>query len=194
MAAPHPLSLTDLLRRKAELRVRARTIRDGLPPALGAAVAARVLALLRFSPGAAVAGFWPLPGEIDLRTLWGALHKQGQVVLLPETPPRGLPLVFRRWAPEGEMVAERFGTLRPVGPVAVPDMVFVPFLAFDRAGHRLGYGGGYYDRTLAALPGVPAIGVGFAALEVDSVPAGPHDHALDAVITEHGLAVDRRES
>jgi 5-formyltetrahydrofolate cyclo-ligase len=194
MAAPHSLSDAEILRRKAELRARARAIRDGVPPGLGAAVAAQVLGLLRFGPGAAVAGFWPLPGEVDLRALWVALHAGGQVVLLPETPPRGLPLIFRRWAPGAEMVAERFGTRRPVGPVAVPDVVLVPFLAFDRAGHRLGYGGGYYDRTLAALPGVPAIGVGFSALEVDSLPAGPHDIALDAVITEHGLTVDHRES
>ena len=82
------------------------------------------------------------------------------------------------------MIAERFGTLRPDGPEIVPDLLFVPLLAFDRRGRRLGYGGGYYDRTLAALPGAIAVGCAFAAQEMDEVPAGPHDIALDAVATE----------
>ena len=106
--------------------------------------------------GAAVAGTWPIAGEIDVRPLWVAMHERGHRVLLPETPPRGLPLIFRQWAPGALMVPERFGTWRPDGPVGVPDVIFVPFLAFDDRGHRLGYGGGYYDRTLAALPGAPA--------------------------------------
>jgi 5-formyltetrahydrofolate cyclo-ligase len=82
------------------------------------------------------------------------------------------------------MITERFGTARPDGPVGIPDVLFVPLLAFDRRGHRLGYGGGYYDRTLAALPGRTALGFGFSALEVDSVPTGPHDHPLNAIVTE----------
>ncbi len=82
------------------------------------------------------------------------------------------------------MISGRFGTLSPDGPVGTPDILFVPLLAFDRLGHRLGYGGGYYDRTLAALPGRTAIGFGFSALEVDSVPIGPHDHPLNAIVTE----------
>jgi 5-formyltetrahydrofolate cyclo-ligase len=127
-----------------------------------------------------------MPGEIDLRPLWTALHDRGHRVLLPETPPRGAPLVFRRWHPGAAMLPEPFGTQRPTGPVAVPDVIVVPFLAFDRFGHRLGYGGGYYDRTLASLPGIPAIGAGYAALMVDSLPAGPHDRPLDTIFTENG--------
>jgi 5-formyltetrahydrofolate cyclo-ligase len=189
MAAPHSLSDVALLHRKAELRARARVIRAGLSPALGAAVTDHVLGGVDFRPGACVAGIWPLSDEIDLRALWYALHERGQRVLLPETPPRGNPLVFRHWTPGTDMVLERFGTQRPVGDIGVPEIIFVPFLAFDAAGHRLGYGGGYYDRTLAALTGVPAIGVGFAALQVDSVPVGPHDRPLDAIFTEQGLVV-----
>jgi 5-formyltetrahydrofolate cyclo-ligase len=186
MAAPHSLPPHAILRLKTALRARARALRAALDPALGAVVARLVLDGLPLAPGAAVAGTWPMGDEIDLRPLWHALHGRGHTVLLPETTPRGQALIFRAWVPGAAMIPERFGTMRPEGPVGTPVAVIVPFLAFDRAGHRLGYGGGYYDRTLAALPGVPAIGAGFAALQVDSLPVGPHDRALDAIFTEHG--------
>jgi 5-formyltetrahydrofolate cyclo-ligase len=82
------------------------------------------------------------------------------------------------------MRAERFGTFAPDGEVLRPDWLFVPLLAFDRRGHRLGYGGGYYDRTLAGLPGATAIGCAFAAQEMARVPIGPNDIALHAIATE----------
>jgi 5-formyltetrahydrofolate cyclo-ligase len=85
------------------------------------------------------------------------------------------------------MVRERFGTFRPDGPVGLPDFVFVPLLAFDAAGNRLGYGGGFYDRTLAALPGAEAIGFAYAAQQVAQVPAEAHDRALRRVVTEAGV-------
>ncbi len=180
------MSIDELITRKATLRERASGLRAGLDPGLGAAVAGHVLGR-GVTEGRVVAGFWPMEGEIDLRPLWHALHGRGCVVVLPQTPPRGEALVFRVWSPGAEMVAERFGTLRPVGAVAVPGLIFAPFLAFDRACHRLGYGGGYYDRTLAGLAGVPAVGLGFSGLAVDSLPVGPHDRALDAVVTELGV-------
>jgi 5-formyltetrahydrofolate cyclo-ligase len=145
-------------------------LRDLLPPA-----------------GAVVAGYWPLPGEIDIRPLLRALHARGHKMLLPETPPRGSPLIFRHWQPGAAMLPERFGTLRPDGEVGVPDVLFLPLVAFDRAGRRLGYGGGYYDRTLAGLPGAIAIGCAFAAQELDAVPEADYDARLDAVATEHGV-------
>ena len=85
------------------------------------------------------------------------------------------------------MIAERFGTHRPIGELMVPDYLLVPLLAFDRHGHRLGYGAGYYDRTLAELPGAVSIGCAFAAQELDEVPAGPYDVPLHAIATEHGV-------
>ncbi|MBN9509017.1 MAG: 5-formyltetrahydrofolate cyclo-ligase [Alphaproteobacteria bacterium] len=185
MAAPQ--RLPDLEGAKRAARAAALAARPACDPAWGAELARHVLAELTFPPDAAVSGFWPMPGEIDIRPLLNALHARGHAILLPQTPPRGAPLVFRRWHPGTAMLPERFGTQRPDGPVGAPDMLFVPLLAFDRAGHRLGYGGGYYDRTLAGLPGARAIGCAFAAQEVAAVPAGPHDMRLDAVATERGL-------
>jgi 5-formyltetrahydrofolate cyclo-ligase len=85
------------------------------------------------------------------------------------------------------MVPERFGTMRPVGEAMTPDVLLIPLLAFDAAGHRLGYGGGFYDRTLAGLPGRFRLGCAFATQQVDEVPAGPYDIRLDAVATEAGV-------
>ena len=96
--------------------------------------------------------------------------------------------MFRSWTPDAPLRPGRFGTLHPEGPELRPHLVFVPLLAWDRRLNRLGYGGGYYDRTLAALPDAVAIGVGFASQEVAAVPAGPYDVPLDGVLTEHGLA------
>ena len=138
-------------------------------------------------PGAMVAGFWPLAGEIDVRPLLMALHEAGHPLCLPRTPPRGQPLAFHRWRPGDALRAGRFGTFAPDGPLAVPDLLLVPLLAFDRSGRRLGYGGGYYDRTLAGLPGARTIGCAFAAQEAACVPAGPADILLGAVATELGF-------
>ena len=87
------------------------------------------------------------------------------------------------------MIRERFGTLRPAGETGVPRVLYVPLLAFDRQGRRLGYGGGFYDRTLAGLPAATAIGCAFAAQELDEVPAGDYDARLAAVATERGVIV-----
>ena len=182
MAAPH--SFPEAMKR--DMRSAALARRAGAPD-VGPALAANVLASGLLAPGQAVAGFWPLPGEIDLVPLLHALHARGHAVLLPETPPRGQPLRFRNWAPGAAMVSERFGTQRPDGPLAVPDALLVPLLAFDARCNRLGYGGGYYDRTIASLPGILTIGCAFAMQRVDDVPVLPHDVPLDAIVTEHGV-------
>jgi 5-formyltetrahydrofolate cyclo-ligase len=145
-------------------------------------------------PGAVVAGVWPLPGEIDLRPLLQRLAMAGHTLALPVTPQRGQPLTFRRWAPGEALQAGRFGTFEPTGPELEPDFFLVPLLAFDRTGRRLGYGGGFYDRTLTARPAVPRLGVGFAAQEMPAVPAGPMDIRLPRVATERGLITcDRKD-
>ena len=109
--------------------------------------------------------------------------------MLPVTGGRGAALAFRTWQPGAALVRERFGTMRPMGEERRPDFLLVPLLAFDRGGRRLGYGAGYYDRTLAGLPGAFKLGCAYAAQEVARVPAGPHDVRLDAVATEEGVIV-----
>ncbi len=156
-------------------------------PAWGASLAEHVIAHHPPPPGAVVAGFLPLAGEIDLLPLLRALLERGHELVLPVTPPRGQPLSFRLWRPDDPMEVERFGTRRPTGAERVPDFLLVPLLAFDRRGHRLGYGAGYYDRTLAGLPHAGRLGCAFAAQEMDVVPAGPHDVRLPAVATERGI-------
>ena len=147
---------------------------------------AAILAAIPIDRGETVAGIWPLPGEPDLRPLWHALQARGQTVLLPQTPLPGEALVFRRWHPGCAMLPGRFGTRHPEGAPGVPDLVFVPLLAFDAQGYRLGYGGGYYDRTLAALPRARGVGYGFGFQQVDAVPRGPFDLKLPAIVTEAG--------
>lgn len=170
---------------KASLRAAMLVHRAGADPALGACLAEHVLPLC--PAGAAVAGYWPVRGEIDVRPVLHALHARGYPVLLPETPGRGRPLLFRQWWPGVPMVAERFGTARPDSPPGEPDVLLVPLVAFDARCHRLGYGGGFYDRTIAARPGVRTVGCAYALQEVDAVPVLPHDAALDAVATERGV-------
>lgn len=157
------------------------------PVVSGEAVGETVLRACPPPAGAAVSGYWPIGDELDIRPLLTALHDRGHPIVLPVTPKRGNPLTFRLWRPGDMLEPERFGTFRPVGEERVPDFLLVPLLAFDRRGYRIGYGAGFYDRTLAGLPGRFALGVAFAASEVDEVPAGPTDMPLNAVATETEL-------
>lgn len=139
--------------------------------------------------GGPVAGFWPIGSELDVRPVLRRVADAGGVAALPVSGPKGTPLVFRVWDPAVPLVDGRFGIAEPdqTRPEVVPRVVLVPLLAFDRRGMRLGYGGGYYDRTLALLRqrgGVLAIGVAFAGLEVTEVPADENDERLDWIVTE----------
>ena len=179
---------TELDAAKRAAREAALARRHGQDPeAAGRALAGHVLRDCPPSPGAVVSGFWPLGDEIDIRPLLHALHDRGHAIVLPVTPRRGEALTFRGWQPGDVLLPERFGTMRPVGEVRVPDMLLIPLLGFDAAGGRLGYGGGFYDRTLAGLPGRFRLGCAFAAQQVDAVPFGPYDMKLDAVATENGI-------
>ncbi len=141
--------------------------------------------------GAVVAGYWTRGDELDVRPLLAALDGAGYCCALPVAAAPDAVLVFRRWRTGDVLTAGRFGIMEPGADAeaVTPDLVIVPLLAFDRAGYRLGYGAGYYDRTLGALRGagpVVAVGVGFAAQGVDAVPHDAADERLDWVVTETG--------
>jgi 5-formyltetrahydrofolate cyclo-ligase len=180
--------MNDLEAAKRAAREAALMRRRGLDAvAAGQALASHVLRDCPPPAGAVVSGFWPLGEEIDIRPLLHALHERGHRIALPVTPRRGEALTFRCWRPGDVLIQERFGTMRPTGEVLVPDMLLIPLLAFDAAGGRLGYGGGFYDRTLTGHRGRFHMGCAFAAQQVDAVPVGPYDVRLDAVATENGI-------
>ena len=170
---------------KRAMREWARGARAGGDPVTaGKALTEIVLRACPPPAGAVVSGFWPMQGEIDIRPLLGALHAAGHDVVLPVTPKLGHPLTFRVWHPDEAMVREKFGTFAPSGAVLSPDFLLVPLLAFDRGCFRLGYGGGYFDRTLPLLPNAFTLGCAFAAQEVPRVPTEAFDVRLDAIATE----------
>ena len=146
------------------------------------------------SPGVAVSGYWPVRGEIDVMPLLTHLHGQGHPCGLPVMVGRTKPLLFREWYPGLEMKEAGFAIPVPGedAPELVPELLLVPLLAFDGEGYRLGYGGGYYDRTLAALRAgngkkPVAVGVAYGAQQCDHVPRHDGDQSLDLVVTESGV-------
>jgi 5-formyltetrahydrofolate cyclo-ligase len=155
------------------------------------AIAAHGLAFAGRPPPAVVSGFMPIGDEIDPTPLMQRLLGEGYRLALPVMEGKGRPLVFRAWAP-GEPLAETTWGIReplPEAPVLDPDIVLGPLLAFDAAGYRLGYGGGFYDRTLArlrALKPVVSIGIAFDEQRVDAVPHVDYDERLDWILTPSG--------
>ncbi|MEX2450399.1 MAG: 5-formyltetrahydrofolate cyclo-ligase [Rhodospirillales bacterium] len=187
-------------RDKAAWRERLKDIRRGLGPErrarAGAAVCERAEMLIRknmsLPTDAAVSGFWPIGEEIDIRPILERLHGAGYVCALPVVPGKRMRLIFRRWVPGTALVSAGFGLSQPDGdaPETTPRAVLMPLLGFDQEGYRLGWGGGYFDRTLAFLRAqgdVSAIGVGFAAQRVDTLPHDGHDQRLDFMVTEEGV-------
>ena len=140
-------------------------------------------------PGAAVSGYLPINGEIDVRPLLADLGARGHPLALPVVTAPRTRLEFRAWIDGAPLEDGPFGTRHPASDagVVVPDVLVVPLLAFDRLGRRLGYGGGYYDRTLAALrkeKSLLAVGVAYREQEVPGVPCDDEDEPLDWVITD----------
>jgi 5-formyltetrahydrofolate cyclo-ligase len=184
--------MSELPEAKSHLRSAMIARRDGLPAnersAAAEAIAARPFPLVIY-PGTIVSGFMPMRSEINPLPLMKMLADAGAQLALPVTGRRGQPLMIRAWR-WGEPLAAGVWGIRepkPEAPQVDPDVVLVPLLAFDRAGARVGYGGGYYDLTLARLRArkpVMAVGVAYAIQEIEQVPTTPRDAVLDLVLTE----------
>ncbi len=172
---------------KAEARKAAfarRKAAHAADPGTGAGLLSSVLAGYR---GAPLAGYMPINSEIDPRPAMAEAAAHGPVGV-PVILGKGQPLVFHRWAPEGPMKEGPFGAQVPaVEEEMTPELLIVPLVAFTRAGARLGYGGGFYDRTLALLRAArPTLAIGFAygAQEAADLPMEPTDQRLDLIVTE----------
>jgi 5-formyltetrahydrofolate cyclo-ligase len=187
---------------KAVMRRDAIVRRDALPSAdrqhAAETIAGRPFPIA-LPAGAIVSGFMPLKSEINPLPLMRKLAEAGAHFALPVVAGKGLPLVMRAWAFGTPLASGVWGIREPMpdAPVVDPDVLIVPLLAFDRLGHRLGYGAGYYDMTLAALRArkpVTAIGIAYAAQEVHAVPITPRDAPLDLMLTEREIINFRNSS
>lgn len=179
---------------RKRLRERRRMLAGDAAYALQASLALRenLLSLLSqkkisLPAGGVIAAYYPLGDEISPLPLLDALRSDGFIAALPVTAGRAAPLSFRRFDAGDALRKSDFGVAEPQeGPSLRPDLILVPLLAFDARGHRLGYGAGHYDRTLAELK-VPAVGLAFDFQREEALPAEPHDRALDCIVTDKAL-------
>jgi 5-formyltetrahydrofolate cyclo-ligase len=179
---------------KAELRKDAHAVRAALSDEVRAEaaklVATHFFESIAYAPEDVIAGYWRIRDELDCQPILIRLMDSGQKVVLPVVEGDEAPLDLRVWEADAPLYEAGFGTLAPsdLAPRAAPDIVLMPLLGFDSEGTRLGYGGGYYDRTLAVLPKRPMlVGLAFAAQELPHIPREPHDVPLDAIVTENGV-------
>ncbi|MGC1693700.1 MAG: 5-formyltetrahydrofolate cyclo-ligase [Pseudolabrys sp.] len=193
--------LTETHSAKAALRTAALALRDALPVAARQAAAETIAARpfpMKIAAAAVVSGFSPMKTEINPIPLMRRLADAGAQLALPAIAGRGRPLIMRAWKFGDPFKAGQWGIREPVPEAreVAPDILIVPLACFDRAGHRIGYGAGYYDMTISALRArkkVVAIGLAFAAQEIPHVPATGRDERLDLVLTEREV-IDFRKS
>jgi 5-formyltetrahydrofolate cyclo-ligase len=180
--------------RKQAIAARAALIARIDVTAAALAVRDRFLDLFDPKPGTVVSAFWPVGEEFNIRPLIEALHARGCVCALPVVTVKHMPLTFRVWEPGMSFIVSSFGIPEP-GPdraPVTPDISIVPLLAFDDEGYRLGYGGGYYDRTIEQLrmlrrdPPYLTVGVAFAGQRMEHLPRERFDQPLDWILTEQG--------
>ena len=184
--------LTEIAHKKAALRTAALALRDALPAAerqsAAETIAARGLPV-EITPATIVSGFMPMKTEINPIPLLRKLAAAGAQLALPAIAGRGKPLIMRAWKFGAPLKDGQWGIREPLPEAdeVASDILLVPLACFDRAGHRIGYGAGYYDMTINALRAkkkVIAIGIAFAAQEIPKVPATERDARLDLVLTE----------
>lgn len=183
VAAKRALRATAAARRRAAVAALA-------PAEAGRRIRDRLMAAGALPASAPVSAYWPLDAELDPRPVIEALHAAGHPVGLPVVVGTAQPLVFRRWQPGMSLEQGSFRVMvpPPESPQLVPAIMLAPLLAFDAAGYRLGYGGGFYDRTIAKLRSAGpllVIGLAYAAQEVPAVPHEPTDQPLDWIVTEN---------
>ncbi len=183
-------------REKSRLRQVMRNLRAAIPLAERAQAAEKIrdffLSQIPLPSNSVIAGYWPTHDECDPRPLMTALSAQGHRICLPVITGKNQPLEFSTYTMGDALVSGMYDIPAPAPTAArvQPDIVLVPLLAFDSAGQRLGYGGGYYDRTLAALRAqqkIMAVGIAYAGQELPALPAHDGDQCLDAVLTEAGV-------
>jgi 5-formyltetrahydrofolate cyclo-ligase len=200
--AMDPEQARDVARWRRAERIRLRAARDFLSVADRQAAGALLSVHLRrflveqFSgaTGLTLSAYWPIKGEPDLRDFMAELDGRGVTLALPVVAVKAAPLVFRRWMPGMAMVRGDWNI--PVPPpdaeTLTPDIALAPLVGWDGAGFRLGYGGGYFDRTLAALSSRPfTIGIGLQSARLATIFPQPHDIALDVILTEAGVQFHR---
>lgn len=184
--------MSDILQAKCELRNQLKLLRSQSEQFHNQYTPSLIEYIFQFihkscSQEDVIACFWPLENEVDLRPLLHQLVRDDYQVALPRTPAKGHPLSFHFWSPTVPMQQGRYKTLHPDTEIAKPDLILVPLMAFDRSGNRLGYGGGYYDRTLQYFPKAKSAGVAFSYQEVEKVPTEPFDFTLPVIITEQEI-------
>ncbi len=189
-----PPLMTDLIEIKktarSEAKARRKVAKAAHPDAADSAMR-HFLENVEITPGAVVSAYRPIFSELDVSPLMLALHERGVKLCVPVIDGADMPLSFRVWTPESTMIVGAFGAEIPEEAAeTVPNLLIAPMLSFDRRIYRLGYGGGFYDRTLEKLRaagGATAIGYAYAAQEVAEVPIEPTDQRLDGVVTEAGI-------
>lgn len=183
---------------KNTLRVRCLGARKSIPPEQAAA-SAKALAshLLPQIPPLAriVAGYCAIHNEIDVRPAMDALYARGVGLCLPIVVGEGRPLIFRRWQPGDPLEKGAYGIDVPLpsAPELIPDAVIVPLAGFDARGFRLGYGAGYYDRSIPLMrarnSALQLIGAAYSVQQVERIPDGEHDQRMDKIVTEQGVLI-----
>ncbi len=175
-------------------------MRKAMPPEEKAwrdkAIAERLLAWLEANPAASIGVYWPTQGEPDLTEVYPLLVARGTALALPVVVEREAPLVFHVWRPGDSLVTDAHGVMAPVdrSTLVKPELLVVPCVGFDARGYRLGYGGGYYDRTLAVESPPRTVGIAYAMCEAE-FEVGAHDAGMGAVITETGpITIDSGQS